>query len=75
MPSKYPYFSKALFIVLLYFASISSVSPKTVLQADGNGDTYQLINQIFGGYSSALEVPDCKHAEFGPHITQQWDYS
>lgn len=41
------------------------------LTADGVTDSYALINQTLGG--TAVEVPDCAHPEFGPHITQAWD--
>jgi hypothetical protein len=42
-----------------------------VLSADGQSDTYGLINQTLGG--TAVETPDCSHPDFGPHITQQFD--
>ncbi len=41
------------------------------LSADGQTDTYALINQTLGG--TAEEVPDCSHPDFGPHITQAYD--
>jgi len=41
------------------------------LTADGETDTYTLINSVLGG--NATEVPDCSHPEFGPHITQAFD--
>src|SRR5262249_54786708 len=41
------------------------------LNADGQTDTYTLINNLLGG--TAQEVPDCSHPDFGPHITQAWD--
>lgn len=41
------------------------------LTADYHSNTYALINSTFGGNS--LEVPDCGHQSFGPHITQQVD--
>jgi hypothetical protein len=41
------------------------------LNADGQSDTYTLINQTLGG--TAEETPDCSHPDFGPHITQEFD--
>ena len=41
------------------------------LTADGETDTYTLINSVLGG--NATEVPDCSHPEFGPHIKQAFD--
>jgi len=46
---------------------------KTILHADGITAPYELINDVFGGGSSAIEVPDCSHDSFGPHITQEFD--
>src|SRR5262249_20752051 len=53
--------------------SLSSYSlfAQTILTADGQSDTYTLINRAFGG--TAEEVPDCSHPDFGPHITQSFD--
>jgi len=44
---------------------------QTVLAADGQTDTYTLINSVLGG--TAEETPDCAHPDFGPHITQDFD--
>jgi hypothetical protein len=33
--------------------------------------THHNISDVFGGFS--LQTPDCGHAKFGPHITQEWD--
>ena len=44
---------------------------QTVLTADGQTDTYTLINSVLGG--TAEETPDCSHTAFGPHITQTSD--
>jgi len=44
------------------------------LEADGHGNTYELINSVFapnGG--NVIETPDCAHPEFGRHITEAWD--
>lgn len=41
------------------------------LNADGPGNTYQLLGSILGG--SPEETPDCRHPEFGPHITEEFD--
>jgi hypothetical protein len=47
------------------------LSAQVYLIADGTTDTYTLINSVLGG--TAMEVPDCSHPEFGPHITQAFD--
>lgn len=48
-----------------------SLYAQTILTADGQTDTYTLVNSVFGG--TAEEVPDCSHPEFGPHIMQTFD--
>jgi len=56
------------------FAALWLTSPvygQTILVADGQSDTYTLINNAFGG--TAEEVPDCSHPDFGPHIFQVFD--
>lgn len=41
------------------------------LVADGPGNTYELINSVFGG--DATEDPDCAHPSFGRHIREEFD--
>ncbi|MEE1945269.1 heparin lyase I family protein [Pedobacter sp. KR3-3] len=50
-----------------------AVAPKlgVMLQADGPGNTYELINSKFGG--TAEETPDCGHTAFGRHIAEVYD--
>lgn len=48
-----------------------TINAQVFLTADGQTDTYTLINQTLGG--TAEEPPDCSHPDFGPHITQQFD--
>ena len=59
-------------VVLLLVAGVAPVlAQPVVLSADGQTDTYTLINNTLGG--TAEETPDCSHPDFGPHITQQFD--
>jgi hypothetical protein len=47
---------------------------QAVLNADGPGNTYELINSVFapsGG--DVVENPECVHPEFGRHIAEVWD--
>ncbi|CAL8118491.1 unnamed protein product [Orchesella dallaii] len=61
--------------LFLCFAGAFIIVPsqaKTWLRADGRSDsTYNLINSVLGG--TAVEVPDCAHSGYGPHITQRTD--
>jgi len=45
----------------------------TTLTANAAVDTYQLINNVFGGTGDVIEAPDCSHVAFGKHITQVYD--
>ena len=43
------------------------------LNADGPGDTYQLISSVLAPGFDPIEVPDCGHPGFGDHIDEIWD--
>ena len=55
----------------LCIGGVLGASAQVTLQADGPGGTYALLSSVLGG--TPYEVPDCGHAAFGPHITEQWD--
>jgi hypothetical protein len=46
---------------------------QVVLEADGPGNTYELISSIFAPGNDAVENPECVHPEFGRHIAEVWD--
>lgn len=52
---------------------IIPVKSQTILTADGPGDTYNLITSVFAPGYNPIEVPDCNHAAFGPHIDEVFD--
>ncbi|MCE5185923.1 MAG: hypothetical protein LLF76_07340 [Planctomycetaceae bacterium] len=59
--------------LIIAFVAASAISAASVmLQADGPGNTYELLGSVLGGNS--VEVPDCGHAEFGRHISEEWDH-
>ena len=43
------------------------------LEADGAGQTYELINSVLAPDGDVIEAPDCSHPEVGRHITEQFD--
>jgi len=49
----------------------SAIKYGAKLIADGPGNTYELINSVFGG--DAVEDPDCGHPSFGRHIREEFD--
>ncbi len=53
---------------------ISSTNHVTLLKADASQDTYTLINKSLAPIKGdVVEVSDCSHKDFGPHITQAFD--
>jgi autotransporter-associated beta strand protein len=54
---------------ILFFAP--ALRAQVTLQADGPGNTYELIDSKLGG--GAEEVPDCSDPGFGRHITEDFD--
>ncbi len=46
---------------------------QVVLEADGPGDTYELISSVLAPGGDAVENPECIHPEFGRHIAEVWD--
>ncbi|MFD0861593.1 T9SS type A sorting domain-containing protein [Sungkyunkwania multivorans] len=62
---------------LLHFAffllSATFVQAQVTLDADGAGNTYELINSVLAPGYDAVEVPDCGHTTFGRHIEETFD--
>ena len=46
---------------------------QVVLEADGPGNTYELISSVLAPGGDAVENPECIHPEFGRHIAEVWD--
>ncbi len=59
-------------IFLILFGSIL-LPAQTVLSANGEGNTYELINSVFAPNYNVVETPDCSHPDFGNHISEIWD--
>lgn len=58
--------------------SIAMLSPiclqaQVTLEADGPGNTYELINSVLAPGYNVVETPECIHHEFGRHIAEVWD--
>jgi hypothetical protein len=65
-------------INIFYFALFTFLSYSTfgqvVLNADGPGDTYALINSVLANPNrNVVETPDCNHADFKEHIDEVFD--
>ena len=57
----------------LFFTTAFFCNAQTLLQADGPGNTYELINTVLAAGKEAVETPDCAHDTFGRHITEVMD--
>ncbi|QNM85303.1 T9SS type A sorting domain-containing protein [Polaribacter pectinis] len=58
-------------IFILFFQVIPA---QVVLEADGPGNTYELINSVLAlPNRDVVEVPDCNHSAFGRHIDEVFD--
>src|SRR5262245_46650700 len=70
MPFRATNGSQVLLVLGILFTA-PAVPAQTYLIADGESDTYALMNRTLGG--TAMETPDCSHPDFGRHITQEFD--
>ena len=59
-------------LFLLFFAS-QNLSAQVLLDADGAGNTYELITSKLAPGKDPIEVPDCGHDSFGRHIDEIYD--
>jgi len=50
-----------------------TANSQVVLNADGPGDTYELISSVLAPGYNPIEVPDCNHEAFGEHIDEVFD--
>lgn len=58
---------------LILFCKFQVMSSQVVLDADGAGNTYELINSVMAPGYNVIEVPDCNHSSFGRHIDEVYD--
>lgn len=58
-------------IIVCFFSQ--QLFSQLTLDADGEGDTYELISSKLAPGSNPIEVPDCNHSEFGRHIDEVFD--
>lgn len=62
---------KYLPIFCIFFTGF--IQAQVTLDADGPGNTYELINSVLAPGFDAVEVPDCNHTGFGRHIDEVFD--
>jgi hypothetical protein len=61
------------FIFILLLANPFVLYSQIVLEADGPGNTYELISSVLAPGGDAVENPECVHPQFGRHIAEVWD--
>lgn len=59
------------FLIQFFFAV--NAKAQTVLEANGPGNTYELINSVLAPGYNAVENPECVHPGFGRHIAEVFD--
>ncbi len=64
---------RVLLIILFCIFVQYCVFSQVILNADGPGETYELISSLLAPGNDAVEVPDCGHLEFGRHIDELFD--
>ena len=60
------------FCFILFF-QVQNIYSQVVLNADGPGNTYELINSVLAPGFDVVEDPDCSHTAFGRHIDEVFD--
>lgn len=69
---KLKYLLHFIYLLLIFIVPVTSKA-QVILEADGPGDTYELINSILAPGYNVIETPDCAHPEFGRHIDEVMD--
>jgi hypothetical protein len=68
------FLQKRVLLVILFCIFIQhDIFSQVTLNADGPGETYELISSVLAPGYDAVEVPDCGHLDFGRHIDELFD--
>lgn len=69
-----PSFSlKELILISLITLNFPNLFSQVLLDADGPGNTYELITSVLAPGYDPVEEPDCSHTTFGRHIDELYD--
>ena len=68
-------FDKKIVTLFIVFSNALITNSQVILNADGPGNTYELITNVFapGRGVNAVEAPDLIHSSFGRHINEVYD--
>lgn len=61
------------FAILLCMFYVHGALSQVLLDANGPGNTYELITSVLAPGHNPIEVPDCNHSSFGEHIDEIFD--
>jgi len=61
------------FSFILISFSMTLGNAQVILNANGEGNTYEDINVVLAPNHDVVEVPDCAHSDFGRHIDEVFD--
>ncbi len=67
---------KNIYVTLFFLSTFlfhTKINGQVILNADGPGNTYELINSILAPGYNAVEAPDVAHSGFGRHIAEVFD--
>ena len=59
--------------IIIFLLASPIIMSQVILEADGPGNTYELINSVLAPGYNAVENPECAHPEFGRHIAEVWE--
>lgn len=62
-----------LLLFIVFFLQPKITIAQVLLDANGPGSTYELINSVLAPNYNVIEAPDCNHEEFGRHIDEIFD--
>ena len=64
---------RILLLVVVLLLQFQNMMSQVLLDADGPGNTYGLINSVLAPGYDVIEAPDCSHPAFGDHIDEVFD--
>jgi hypothetical protein len=64
---------KIILLSMVFLFQSKHLCSQVLLNANGKGDTYKLINSVLAPGFDVVEAPDCSHMEFGRHIDEIFD--
>lgn len=59
--------------ILVILLLLQRAHAQVTLDANGPGETYELITSVLAPDQNPLETPDCSHTDFGNHIDEIFD--